>query len=634
MLFLYKNNRKGKVYTVKVYTGESMSEKSDVKKTQKVPLKSSLKLKIGILFLLGAWIAAGVVLSIVVISVKGIIRNQTQNYLYDVALSNGNMIETMYDIGFNNVELSADGSAASDGRAVPDKNAARPDEGGKGADAGKHFSDLNNKDMLAERLQTVKLKGVDSSYAYLVDADGTMIYHPTEDKIGQPVENSIVKGVVQDIEDGKNPESSVVAYDYNGETKYAAYYIDRNQSAILVVCADEDEVMEPVQRITNISIIVFSIVILVIVLIGCVFVAVFLRPLAKVTEVISKMAGLDFTETEGTRKLLARKDETGLISRAVATLRSEMITMMKQIQEQSQELYSASERLEQDANQTAKTVEQVECAVNDIASGATNQAQETQSATEHVIAMGQMIEETNSDAEVLEDNSKQMQSSSNQAIEILNELMKVNEKTKESIAHIYEQTSITNESAERIKEATVLIASIAEETNLLSLNASIEAARAGEQGRGFAVVASQIQKLAEQSNESAATIDSITNDLIDNSAKAVKIMQMVHDIMEEQSDKMQKTDKMFRQVNGGVQNALDGVVRITERTEDLNQSRSRVVDVVQNLSAIAQENAAGSQETSASVTEVSNVVMDISDNAATLRDVAYKLDQSIKRFRL
>ena len=242
MLFLYKNNRKGKVYTVKVYTGESMSEKSDVKKTQKVPLKSSLKLKIGILFLLGAWIAAGVVLSIVVISVKGIIRNQTQNYLYDVALSNGNMIETMYDIGFNNVELSADGSAASDGRAVPDKNAARPDEGGKGADAGKHFSDLNNKDMLAERLQTVKLKGVDSSYAYLVDADGTMIYHPTEDKIGQPVENSIVKGVVQDIEDGKNPESSVVAYDYNGETKYAAYYIDRNQSAILVVCADEDDV--------------------------------------------------------------------------------------------------------------------------------------------------------------------------------------------------------------------------------------------------------------------------------------------------------------------------------------------------------------------------------------------------------
>jgi methyl-accepting chemotaxis protein len=248
--------------------------------------------------------------------------------------------------------------------------------------------------------------------------------------------------------------------------------------------------------------------------------------------------------------------------------------------------------------------------------------------------MGNMIEATNDEAERLEGNSRQMQISSSEAMGILNELMEINQKTKESIQEIYEQTNITNASAQKIKDATTLIASIAEETNLLSLNASIEAARAGEQGRGFAVVASQIQKLAEQSNESASQIDEITSALIQDSTKAVETMQQVRGIMDEESDKMIQTDKMFRQVNNGVNAALDSVLNITGRTENLDNSRGRVVDVVQNLSAIAQENAASSEETSSSVADVSNIVVDISSNAAHLKEIAYGLEQSVKKFRL
>ena len=162
--------------------------------------------------------------------------------------------------------------------------------------------------------------------------------------------------------------------------------------------------------------------------------------------------------------------------------------------------------------------------MGDIASGATNQADETQSATENVITMGNMIEETNSVAEALHKNSKQMQESSNQAMSILKELMEVNDQTKLSIDEIYEQTNITNASAQKIKAATDIIASIAEETNLLSLNASIEAARAGEQGRGFAVVASQIQKLAEQTNSASGNIEEIVEALLNDSELVVETM--------------------------------------------------------------------------------------------------------------
>ena len=432
----------------------------------------------------------------------------------------------------------------------------------------------------------------------------------------------------------QRPESKVVTYDFNGVKKYASYYVDETCDTVLVISADESDILAPLHRVVYISIGAAVIVVIVMTILSLIMISTNLRPIGRISDIVSKMAGMDFTPTPGAEKLVKRKDETGVMSRSVANLRKELVTMVEEIQSKSNDLFSASERLDRDASDTAKTVEQVGNAVGDIASGATNQAQETQNATEQGIDMGNMIEATNKEAEILENNSQSMKNSSDHAMAILNELMAVNERTKVSIEEIYEQTNITNASAQKIKDATSLIASIAEETNLLSLNASLEAARAGEQGRGFAVVASQIQKLAEQSNESASQIDDITSALIKDSTRAVETMQQVRNIMDEQSDKMTQTDQMFHQVNNGVANALESVVHITGKTENLDDSREKVVDVVQNLSAIAEENAASSEETSASVAEVTNIVQDISENAALLKEIAYGLDQSVKKIRL
>ena len=227
-----------------------------------------------------------------------------------------------------------------------------------------------------------------------------------------------------------------------------------------------------------------------------------------------------------------------------------------------------------------------------------------------------------------------MEASRSSTMTIVDALSVSNQKTLDAIAKIGEQIKTTNDSANKIDEAIQIITSIAEETNLLSLNASIEAARAGDQGKGFAVVANQIQKLAEQSNDSATQIDAITNELIHDSMTAVETMQEVRDVMERQSDKMVKTNDVFQEVNVGVENALNGVVHITDRTEGLDESRSRVIDVVQSLSAIAQQNAAGSEETSASVTEMGDTLKNISENATRLKDIAYQLDQSIRSIKI
>lgn len=568
---------------------QNTNSQNEKREHKKIPIFSSLKFKMVLMLIVATAVTAATLLLIMVPFSERQIKNETKNYMYDIAQSSCSILDTM---------TSTDDAA------------------------------------LKEHFQNVGVKGVSSSYAYIVSSDGTMLYHPTAEKIGKSVENAVIKGVVSELKNGQKPENKVVTYDFNGGNKYAAYNISKDQSKIVVISADESEVLQPVNNMMKLAIFALIVVVVIVSAIGIVITEIALRPIIRVSQIVQKMADLDFSENENTEKMKKRKDETGVMTRSVALLREELVNLLEGIQKQSVQLYKTSANLDGDSDETQKMVEQVDRAVGDIATGATSQAQETQNATENVIAMGNMIEDTNAEAERLNGNAQQMKDSSDQAMQILKELNEINDRTKQSIEEVYTQTNITNESVQKIKEATVLIASIAEETNLLSLNASIEAARAGEQGKGFAVVASQIQKLAEQSNESASQIDEITNALISDSTKSVETIAQVRDIMNEQSEKMEKTDSMFRQVNTGVDHAMDSVNTITEKTELLNQSREKIIDVVQNLSAIAEENAASSQETSASITQVNTVVTDISDNASGLKDIAYHLENDVKRVQL
>lgn len=216
----------------------------------------------------------------------------------------------------------------------------------------------------------------------------------------------------------------------------------------------------------------------------------------------------------------------------------------------------------------------------------------------------------------------------------LEELGEINDRATESINVIYEQTNTTNDSALKIKDATSLIASIADETNLLSLNASIEAARAGEAGKGFAVVAAQIQKLAEQSNESAKRIEDIIRELLKDSETAVHTMEDVKKIMQEQNEKVKKTAEVFEQMHEGVNLSIHGMVSIEEQTQKIEDARNKIVDTVQSLSAIAEENAASTQETSASMMEIGSVINDISQNAENLKNIAEVLERNMQLFQM
>lgn len=357
------------------------------------------------------------------------------------------------------------------------------------------------------------------------------------------------------------------------------------------------------------------------------------RCLHIVVDTLDKIAEGDL-QFKVEKRVQHRKDEIGKIMRAVLNLRGQMREVIGAIIEQGESVVTAAEQISDEASQTTNAIGQIDTAVLEISDGATSQATETQNATDNVKVIGDMIEETKYEVDNLDEQTSMMLNAGLEATDILVKLKEINGKTKGAIDVIFAQTNTTNESALRIQEATDMIANIAEETNLLSLNASIEAARAGEQGRGFAVVANQIQKLAEQSDESARVIAEIVTNLLSDSEKAVTSMNEVKAIIDEQDMMVENTDKAFDKVRVGIEETRNSVKSIERKAEKLDEARGNVIDIVSSLTAIAQENAASTQQTSASVTEVTAIVSDISDNTEIMKHCANSLMEKTSVFTL
>ena len=492
---------------------------------------------------------------------------------------------------------------------------------------------LDHVDTMQKIVEQAQLEGIDSSYGYIVSTDGTMLYHPTAEKIGQPVENETVKKIVAEVEAGKTPEPEVVSYMFDGTQKYAACYVSEN-GFIFVMTADDTDLLKAANKLqarglgTAVVVLIFG------VFIAWICARRMTRPLIRVTSAVDRIAGFDLTEDPELIALDKNKGETGAIAHAVLHMKQALRSMVQQIREESANIHQASGQLEENATATSGNVDSVETAVNEIATGATSQATETQRATEDVVMMGTMIENTSTQVENLNSTAVEMSNASASARDALEELNHINEKAIESIEVIYQQTHTTNESALKIKDVTELIASIAEETNLLSLNASIEAARAGDAGKGFAVVASQIQKLAEQSNASTKKIDDIIHMVLTDSENAVHTMEEVREVMHQQSEKVEQTKQVFGSVNQGIDQSISGMETISEHTRQLDHARENIVDTVQNLSAIAQENAASTEETNAVVMEIGGVMQQISGNAQELRRIADILEKNMETFKL
>lgn len=589
-----KKNIKEKKTKDKKDKRQKRQEKIAAGRTKRKQGLSSIKVKVSFVLLYS--ITLTVILSLVttIPSIKKNISSVTENYMRDLTDSYGKILNQNLTISAMNM----------------------------------------NPTQLAITFGDAGLAGMESSYFYVLNSEGNMLYHPDQERIGSAIDVDVIAALITAIDEGNTPEPGIVSYDYEGVTKRAAYYITDKYSTVVVLCADESEILASVNRVTNRAILLCCLLGLILAIAGYLSVANMIKPLITITDIVGDLADMNLRKNEHLAKIGNRKDEAGVMARAIITLRKSLVNVIAEIKQQSSLLYTTSEQLNARATETSDTVQNVERTVSEIAIGANNQASETQKATQDILMMGTMVEDTSSQVTSLHNTADSMKASSDTASQALTELDSVNQHAISSIDVIYQQTLTTNESAMKIKEATSLISSIADETNLLSLNASIEAARAGEAGRGFSVVASQIQKLAEQSNDSARQIDDIIYTLLEDSQKAVQTMEEVKEIISQQSENVAKTGTVFSQVQGGISESIQGVNEIADRTNQLNETRISVVDVVQNLTAIAEENAASTEETSAAVDEVANIMQEFLDHATKLQDIAHTLESNVDVFKI
>ena len=483
-------------------------------------------------------------------------------------------------------------------------------------------------------LMNANLEGVESSYTYIVDSDGNMLYHPNRDKIGKSVENVVVKSYIQDLKSGIKHDTGVVEYDYNGSIKYAACYTDENGRFILVVSADDDDVLKDsaslIVKVTAISLLIGMAAIVVV----FIFIRKIVAPLSYAANAVEELAALDFRvkNEQQERRFAGLKDEVGNIMRAVLKLRGELTAVVTDLKNQSGNLFEQSDSLSKSASDTMNNMKDTDRAVDEMANGATLLAQETQSASENVIEIGNMIDKVNDNTEELAKDADNMKELGENAENILRQLIAGQKEMVTHIGVVNDKTHEANKAAGKISEVVNLITEIAGQTNLLSLNASIEAARAGEAGRGFAVVAENIKQLAEQTTSSAADIQDIIHDLEQKSGETVEKTEAVNNIVNKQSEDMKQTADILNQVITGITGLIDKIDSIAVSVENMDKSKENVVDVIGNLSSVSQENAASTEETSASTTMAMETVKKIADEAVNLKDIAQELEDRMKQF--
>ena len=456
------------------------------------------------------------------------------------------------------------------------------------------------------------------------------------DKDGKRVTGTALSDSVYDkvMQDGKYFSDNV---DIEG-TEYYGYYealknADGSSQAIIFTGMPSSDVKAIYKkRLVNTT--VFMIIIT---LMACALLAMVITFIVKaITRVIGHLdevadGKLDFKISE---KLLQRSDEIGNIARSVHTLIGGLASIVVNIHHSTGELAEFKDDFQKKFETINNSISNVNVAVDEIANGATSQADETQKVNSQINDMGDAITKTSQNVDSLTQSTEQMKEHNEQLDTTIQELMEISDRNKESLAAVYNQTNETNQSVMHIGNAVDMITDIAGQTNLLSLNASIEAARAGEYGKGFAVVADQIRQLADQSANTAKEIGEIVAELIENSNTSVETMGVVRQEMTGQYEKLNTTKDIFEQLNEEVNNVVTAIESISTEVESLDKLKGEVLGSAESLAAIAQENAASTEETSASMMELGEIVNDCNTKTQQLVDIADSMEENAHKFHV
>ena len=476
-------------------------------------------------------------------------------------------------------------------------------------------------------------------YAYLINGSGKTIAHPDRERVLEqfnPIEAAAVeeeyRPLAQQFEKILEEQRGVSTYIFGGRNIYCAYAPIENTDWILTITADEGEILYSLPILQK-NIILPTLILLVLgIVIAYIIGSSTTKPIISIAKFAEKIADLNVKE-DVPKKLLHRKDEIGSLAKTFQFVNDNLREFIIKILGTSQQVASSSEELTAISNQSATSADEVARTIEEIAKSANEQAKDTENGVLKTDELNKIIEEDLKDMEEINTVMERLIILKDDGVENIKSLIDKTKQSDEAIKTIYTSTVETNESAEKISEASKLIENIAEQTNLLALNAAIEAARAGDAGRGFAIVAEEIRKLAEQSTNSVHEINAMLQRLQEKSQNAVDIMQGILTIIKEQVESVQVTESKFHSISGEVEDVKTIVNRSMASAKKMDKQKTELSDIMQSLAAIAEENAASSEEAAASVEEQTASMEEIHNASITLARLAEELQEGITKFK-
>ena len=456
-------------------------------------------------------------------------------------------------------------------------------------------------------LDGVQVKGMDSSYIYVVDEDGTMLYHPTEDKVGQPVENEVVKGLVAELE-AITPHNCIV-----------------------VVSADESDALAGIHKATGVASGVAVFMVIAAAVIAVIISRGIARPLVKVSEMVHQVS-------EGNLKvdlsdMKDSNDEIGLIVESVKEMSESLTEIVDSIREKSSTMAKQSSELNVTSEQTLQANNEISKAIEDVAEGSTSMASSITSINDN---LEHMSDETNTiDSSVVDIRAQALDVKERSASmsEKMLEMQGSSAKMADGISYITERIQKVNEVVGKVGDIISVIEEISGQTNLLSLNASIEAARAGEAGKGFAVVADEIRVLSDNTNSELNNIKAIITELVKACEECVSASDVVVSDNKTQQEEIDAVLSEFSALDSQIELTAQKADEIKNLVAEMVSLNTNITQSSDGLTDVSSANAAASEEVTANIQELNAMMNGVANIANQIDEHTRHMTDALSFFK-